>query len=390
MRKRLLLSWVLVFLFFFTVPVSADMAVMTLSLQDLAIEGESGILFEPATQTVLWEKNADERMAPASVTKIMTMLLVLEAMEEGTLTADTVVTASINAKEMGGSQINLDIGEEMTVHDLMMAVAVASANDAALALAETIGGSEAGFVTMMNRRAAELGMENTLFQNPHGLPAEGHYTSAADIAKMTGALVSHPLAETYLSCETYTVRPDTDPYQMRTTNKMLSSYDGCIGGKTGYTEEAGYCMSVAAKREEMTLIAVAMKEETSERRQADLKRLLDFGFGHYALKTIPAKPINAKPIPVKNGMENEVSLLEPEITSPVYLTEKGVETEAVQQTSLPEFAEAPIKEGESAGKVTFTVDGKEIACYHISYAETVEKRTVFLVFKRLFSNFIKL
>lgn len=144
---------------------------------------------------------------------------------------DTVVTASQNAKEMGGSQINLDTGEQMTVHDLLMSVAVASANDAALALAEEIGGSESGFVTMMNRRAEELGMTHTQFQNPHGLPEEGHYTCAEDIALMTAALIENSLAAEYIGCETYTIRSDTNPYQMRTTNKMLSSYDGCLGGQ---------------------------------------------------------------------------------------------------------------------------------------------------------------
>ena len=369
----------------------ADQGVVeTAATGSLTIQGESGILYEPETGTVLWEQNAQEELAPASVTKIMTMLLTLETIGRGELSPDTVVTASQNAKEMGGSQINLDTGEQMTVHDLLMSVAVASANDAALALAEEIGGSESGFVTMMNRRAEELGMTHTQFQNPHGLPEEGHYTCAEDIALMTAALIENSLAAEYIGCETYTIRSDTNPYQMRTTNKMLSSYDGCLGGKTGYTEEAGYCMSVAAERDGMTLIAVTMQEETSEQRQEDLKQMLDFGFGHYTLQPFEDVSVEAAPIAVEGGMANEVSVVIPSFEAPSYLAEKGTTPSLQKMVTVEPSLQAPISKGQTVGNVSFTVDGETVASYDLTAGEAVDARTLFPVFAKIWHTLISL
>lgn len=371
------------------VPVWADEgSVPVLSLSELTIQGESGVLYEPETDTFLWEKAPEEELAPASVTKIMTMLLTLEAIGQGELAPDTLVVASQNAKEMGGSQINLDTGEEMSVHDLLMAVAVASANDAALALAEEVGGSEAGFVTMMNRRAEELSLTHTHFENPHGLPQEGHYTCAADLARMTAALLENPLAAEYLGCETYTIRAEENPYQMRTTNKLLSTYAGCIGGKTGYTEEAGYCMSVAAAREGTTLIAVAMKEETSEQRQADLKLLLDFGFGHYTVEDFALSPVEAGPVAVENGMAPWVAVEIPAITPPRYLAEKGKEVSLSQTVTLSPSLEAPVEAGDVVGSVSFLVEGEEVENIPLTAAQAVPRRTAGRVFATLWQTFL--
>lgn len=326
----------------------------------------SAVVMEVETGTVLYAKDETTARPPASVTKIMTMLLVLEAVDRGELKMDQVITASQNAKEMGGTQINLDIGEQMTVYDLMMAVAVASANDAALALGEQIGGSESGFVTMMNRRAAELGMENTVFMNPHGLPEDGHETSALDIAKMTAALLKTSMATEFIGCETYTVRPDSNPYQMRNTNKLLSTYQGCIGGKTGYTEKAGYCMSLAAERENMQLVTVVMGETDTKTRQADLVKLMDYGFGRFRTFEIPVEPVIADPIKVTGGMADTCEVQIPQIDLSPQVIEKGEEPECTQQITLAEELQAPVQAGQKVGEVVFTLGQKEIATFELT------------------------
>lgn len=337
-------------------------------------EAPSAVVMEAETGTVLYAKEETAERAPASVTKIMTMLLVLEAVECGELKMEDLVTASQQAKEMGGTQINLDIGEQMSVYDLMMAVAVASANDAALALAEQVGGSESGFVTMMNNRAAELGMGNTVFQNPHGLPEEGHHTSALDIAKMTAALLKMSMATEFIGCETYTVRPDSNPYQMRNTNKLLSTYQGCIGGKTGYTEDAGYCMSLAAARENMTLVTVVMGEADTKTRQADLLKLMDYGFGRFRTFAIPVEPVIADPIAVQNGMQDTCEVVIPDIKLSAQVIEKGIEPNVQQKVELSEELQAPIQAGQAVGKVIFTMDEKEVAVFDLTAKSDVALR----------------
>lgn len=334
----------------------------------------SAVVMEVETGTILYAKDETTARPPASVTKIMTMLLVLEAVDRGELKMDQMVTASQNAKEMGGTQINLDIGEQMTVYDLMMSVAVASANDAALALGEQIGGSESGFVTMMNRRAAELGMENTVFMNPHGLPEEGHETSALDIAKMTAALLKTSMATEFIGCETYTVRADSNPYQMRNTNKLLSTYQGCIGGKTGYTEKAGYCMSLAAERENMQLVTVVMGETDTKTRQADLVKLMDYGFGRFRTFEIPVEPVIADPIKVTGGMADTCEVQIPQIDLPPQVIEKGEEPKCTQQMTLAEELQAPVQAGQKVGEVVFTLGDQEIATFELTAQAEVAVR----------------
>lgn len=366
-----------------TQVVFADVMTVETVASVTEITAASAVLIELETGNILYEQNADEIREPASVTKIMTMLLVLEAVESGQITLDDVVTASQNAKEMGGSQINLDVGEQMTVYDLMMSVAVASANDAAMALAEYVAGSEAAFVSLMNQRALELGMTSTSFQNPHGLTEDGHTTTAADIAIMTAALLQNPFASTFLSCETYTIRADTDPYQMRTTNALLSDYAGCVGGKTGYTETAGYCMSVAATQDGMTLIAVVMGCESSEMRTADLECLLDYGFANYESYSITVDEIDLSPIAVSMGMENTVDLTMEEFTVPSQVIEKG-STPVVEQTvELAEQLQAPVYEGMQVGTVKFTLNDTLIYAVPIVVTREIAYRSVKNVLQEL-------
>lgn len=241
----------------------------------------SAILIEQNTGKVLFEKDANKQLPLASVTKIMTMLLVMEAVEDNKIAFEDMVTGSENAKSMGGSTIFLDAGEQMSVYDLMKGVAVASGNDAAVALAEYVAGSEEGFVEMMNTRARELNMSDTQFKNPNGLDEEGHYSSAADIAKMSRELLKHEKIFEFTTIWTDSLRDGK--FQLANTNKLIRFYDGANGLKTGSTSIAKNCLSASAKRDNMQLIAVVMAAPTSAQRFADAKKLLDYGFANFSL-----------------------------------------------------------------------------------------------------------
>ncbi len=374
-----------------TEPVVADAVTQEVVNQSaVQVAAPSAVLLDATTGTVLYAKDENTMRAPASVTKIMTMLLVLEEVEKGALKFDDLVTASQNAKELGGTQINLDIGEQMTVYDLMMAVAVASANDAAMALAEHVGGSASGFMKMMNDRAADLGMTNTTFQNPHGLPEEGHMISALDIGKMTAALLNMPSAVEFIGCETYTIRQDTNPYQMRTTNKLLGVYDGCVGGKTGYTDEAGYCMGVGATREGLTLVAVVMGEVDSETRQQDLITLFDYGFGAYTTYDISIEPISFEPIPIQNGMVDTVEIVVPKMILPPVIIEKGSTPQITQEITVTEQLQAPVEQGDEVGDVVIRMNGQEIAQFALLADQSVQVRSVGAVLLQLLQQFVSL
>ena len=229
-----------------------------------AVDAAAAVLMEKETGTILYEQNPHDKLEPASVTKVMTLLLVMEAVDSGALSKEDVVTVSARAASMGGSQVYLKEGEQMTVDDLLKAVAVASGNDAAVALAEHLAGSEEAFVSLMNQRAAELGMADTCFVNCTGLPAAGHLTSAHDIAFMSRALLQHPRIRDYTTIWMDSIRGGQ--FQLANTNKLIRFYEGATGLKTGSTDSAGYCLSASAEREGMELIAVVLKADTSEKR----------------------------------------------------------------------------------------------------------------------------
>ena len=262
-------------------------AVLLLGTSARAVEvsAPSALLMEKETGTVLFAKNEHEKLEPASVTKVMTLLLVMEAIDAGQLTYDTIITASAHACSMGGSQIWLRENEQMSVNDMLKAVCVVSANDCAVALAEAVAGSEEAFVERMNARAKELGMNDTTFKNATGLPADGHVTSAYDIALMSRELIlNHPDIRQYTTIWMDTLRDGTS--QLVNTNKLIRFYEGATGLKTGSTDSALYCMSATAERDGMELIAVVMKAPTSAQRFEDAKVLLDYGFASYALAPI--------------------------------------------------------------------------------------------------------
>ena len=335
------------------------------------VEAAAVLLMEKETGTVLYEENAHEKLEPASVTKVMTMLLVVEALEEGRISLEDKVTISAHAASMGGSQVFLEEGERMSVHDLLKAVAVASGNDAAVALAEQIAGSENGFVELMNRRAAELGMEDTNFVNCTGLPAEGHVTSAYDIALMSRALILHPMIREYTTIWMDSIRDGQ--FQLANTNKLIRFYDGATGLKTGSTDNALYCISATAERDGMELIAVVLKSPTSGARFESAKALLNFGFANYTLLDVyPGEAL--PPVEVLMGTEGYV---QPELSRPVrILIDKNDLNKVESSVQLVKNVETPVEKGQKLGTMTVSVGGVVRESVPIVAGDGVERLTV--------------
>ena len=352
-----------------TVPAGAE---------ELAVEAEACLLMEKTTGEVLYAVNEHEPLEPASVTKIMTILLVMEAIDSGQLQYGDVVTASAHACSMGGSQIWLKENEQMTVEDMLKAVCVASANDCSVALAEHLAGSESAFVERMNQRAAELGMEDTVFMNPTGLPAEGHVTSAYDIALMSRELIlNHPDVRRFTTIWMDTLR--NGEFGLSNTNKLIHSYEGATGLKTGSTDGALYCLSATAERDGMELIAVILKAPTSAQRFAGAQALLNYGFASYGLAEIQT-PGDLSPIPVRLGAEKAVSArLEGETT---LLAEKeklgALETELTMETELS----APVAEGQEVGRLTVTSGGETLAEFPLVADRAVARLTYWQLLQR--------
>ena len=335
------------------------------------MSAKSYILMDVQSGEVLLEKNADEALPPASITKIMTMLLVLEAVERGECAMSDTVTASAHAVSMGGSQIWLKENEQMTVEELFKATAVGSANDAAMALAEHVCGSEEAFVAQMNARAAELGMENTVFVNPTGLDAEGHVSTARDIALMSKELLRHEAARTYSSIWMDTLRGGQT--QLVNTNKLLKSYSGITGLKTGTTGKAGSCMAATAERDGMSLVAVVLGCASTEDRFSSAASLLDAGFSGWAL-TAPSLSSDAlAPIAVEKGMQSTVAVEADPLTGVV--VPKGREGEVVCEIKMEEILTAPVEQGQAVGEVTCVLDGEVLARSQIRAASSVEALT---------------
>ena len=352
-----------------TVPAGAE---------ELAVEAEACLLMEKTTGEVLYAVNEHEPLEPASVTKIMTILLVMEAIDSGQLQYGDVVTASAHACSMGGSQIWLKENEQMTVEDMLKAVCVASANDCSVALAEHLAGSEAAFVERMNQRAAELGMEDTVFMNPTGLPAEGHVTSAYDIALMSRELIlNHPNVRRFTTIWMDTLR--NGEFGLSNTNKLIHSYEGATGLKTGSTDGALYCLSATAERDGMELIAVILKAPTSAQRFAGAQALLNYGFASYGLAEIQT-PGDLSPIPVRLGAEKAVSVrLEGEAALLAEKEKLGtLETELTMETELS----APVAEGQEVGRLTVTSGGETLAEFSLVADRAVARLTYWQLLQR--------
>ena len=323
----------------------------------LEVAGKSAVLMDVATGTVLFESNSHEALAPASVTKVMTMLLIMEAIDSGKISWDDTVTASETAAAKGGSQVYLKVGETMTVSDMVKSVAVSSANDCACAMAEHLCGSEAGFVERMNERAKELGMNDTNFVNCTGLDdapdAANHKTSAYDIALMSRELLkNHPDIKKYTTIWMDTVRGGA--FGLANTNKMVRFYSGCTGLKTGFTSGAGYCLSASAQRDGMELIAVVMGSATSQDRFAACKAMLDYGFANYALYT-PALQEDAA-VQVELGKAGSVKAVPGDRTA--LLVDKGQLSSVTSEINLDETVTAPVSRGQQLGMLTVKSGGQ--------------------------------
>ena len=339
---------------------------------ELTLTSHAALLMEKTTGQILYAQNEHDALPPASVTKIMTVLLTMEAIDSGRIALDDMVTVSAYAAGMGGSQVFLAEGEQMSVDDLLKAVCVSSGNDAAVALAEHVAGVTELFVEQMNNRARELGMKDTHFVNCTGLTAEGHVTSAHDIALMSRELLlHHPEVRSYTTIWMDTLRNGT--FGLSNTNKLIRFYDGATGLKTGFTQEAGYCISATAERDGMELIAVIMKGNTSDSRNADAKTLLNYGFSTYALADVqPEEPLPA--LPVTLGAADTVALTLPEEGRTVLL-EKSRSGGLTQTVELPEAVPAPLQAGDTVGTLTVSREGETLLTVPIVAAETVEALT---------------
>lgn len=350
--------------------------------QAVTVEGKSAVLMDAATGTVLLEQNAHEALAPASVTKIMTMLLIMEAVDDGRIALTDTVTTSEAAAAKGGSQVYLKVGETMSVEDMLKSIAVSSANDCACAMAEHIAGSEAAFVEKMNEKAAELGMTDTHFVNCTGLDdspeAASHRTSAMDIAIMSRVLLTHhPDIRSFTTIWMDTIRDGS--FGLSNTNKLIRFYPGATGLKTGYTSGAGYCLSATAEREGMELIAVVMGAETSQKRNASCKQLLDYGFANYALITPELTEVEA--VPVKLGVVSAVSPASGE--SGQLLVEKSQKNQITTEVTLEEFLTAPVSQGQRLGTLTVKAGEQTIRQIPLVAAQAVPRLTYRELFVRV-------
>lgn len=357
-------------------------ALLSTSAGALEVSAPSAVLMEKETGTVLYEKDAHAKLEPASVTKVMTLLLTMEAIDAGQLGYDTVITASAHACSMGGSQIWLEENEQMTVDDMLKAVCVVSANDCAVALAEAVAGSEEAFVEKMNQRARELGMNDTTFKNATGLPAQGHVTSAWDIALMSRELIlNHPDIRNYTTIWMDSLRDGKS--ELVNTNKLIRFYEGATGLKTGSTDSALYCLSGTAERDGMELISVIMKAPTSAQRFDDAKALLSYGFSTYALETIvPQEAL--PPIPVELGTQATVQPVLEEGTA--LLLEKAKAGQLSQSVELAESVAAPVAQGDVLGTLTVTAGEETVAQIPIVAGEDVARVT----FSQMFTQLLRL
>ncbi len=347
------------------------------------ISAPSAILVDYDTGEVIYEKNPDEKLPLASVTKIMTMLIAMEEIDSGKMKYTDMITGSAHAKSYGGSTIFLEEGEQLSVDDILKGIAVASGNDAAAAMGEHIAGTEALFVERMNQRAAELGMKNTHFVNCNGLDADGHYSSARDIATMSRELMKHDDIFKYTTIWMDSLR--NGEFTLSNTNKLVKFYEGCTGLKTGSTSKAKFCISATAKRNDMHLIAVIMAAETSKQRQADASTLLNYGFGAYDVKNIIKKGTPVESLKVPKSTVDTVAVV---TDSDYSILHKKTDDIKVETANNLKKIKAPVKKGDNAGTLSVLVNGKEKRKINLVYASDAPKTNMIFVLKNLIQEFV--
>ena len=351
------------------------------NVNSLEINAKSAVLMEFETGMVLYTKNASEALPPASVTKIMTLLLVAEAIADGSISLEDKVSVSANAASMGGSQVFIKEGEEFTVEELLKSTVIASANDAAVALAETVAGTEGAFVDRMNKRAAELGMNNSHFENATGLDdtVTNHVTSAYDIALMSRELLKHSVVTDYSVVWQDSIRDGE--FVLTNTNRLVRYYDGCTGLKTGSTDKAGFCISATAKRDGMHLIAVVMGSDTRDDRNNAARAMLDYGFSNYALYSEPECELEY--VDVVRGLSDHVSVYSREFSK---LVNKSDKKRIVKEFYIPDSIQAPLICGDVVGRVVYKLDDQVIGESEVFVKEDIAEIKLKDIFLRIFKT----
>ncbi|WP_210365615.1 D-alanyl-D-alanine carboxypeptidase family protein [Bacillus sp. REN3] len=380
-------SLMLVFFICFTFGIPAGYAKE--GKPNLADESRSAILIERDTGKVLFEKNSNEKLPPASMTKIMTMLLIMEALDEGRLKMDEKVRTSEYAASMGGSQIFLAAGEEMTVEQMLKGIAIGSGNDASVAMAEQIGGSEEAFVKMMNDKAKELGLRNTVFKNTTGLPVKGHYSTAYDMAIMAKELLKYEKITKFTGTYEDYLREDSDKkFWLVNTNKLVRFYPGVDGLKTGFTTEAKYCLTATAQKDGMRAIAVVFGAPTSKARNAQVTKMLDFAFSQYQSHPMFKKGHPLGKAVISKGEKRTINAVTSESVS--LLTRKGENVQDVKQKIiLSKSLKAPVEKGDKVGTLKLVKDGKTLAETQLVADQSIKKAGWWTLYKRSFGMFTR-
>lgn len=382
MIKKLSLALIIAIIFTAIPVFSVEVNAVT----EETITAPSAVLMETSSGKILFEKNPHEQRPCASITKVMTMLLVCEAIDNGKLSLDDTITASAHAASMGGSDIWLEEGETMSADDMIKATVVASANDAAVALAEHLCGSEEVFVEKMNEKASQLGMNDTVFKNCNGLDEDGHITSAYDVAVMSRELMKHEMIFDYTSIWLDNLRDGKT--QIVNTNKLLKTYKGITGLKTGTTNDAGCCMAASATRGDMSLVAVVLGCNSGKERFSDAAALLDYGFANFSVTQLKAPEDLPKTIKVKNGMQGNIGI-GCDVNASIVL-DKNSSSKIVSKIDLPESIEAPVVSGQKLGTVTYSLDGNAVKSFEITALQDAEKISFASVFSVLLNSIISL
>lgn len=350
-------------------------------VEDLAPNAKSAIMIEASTGEILFQKNKDEKLAPASMTKMMSMILIMEEIENGNLKWDEMITTSERASSMGGSQIFLKAGEKMSVEDLLKGVAIASGNDAVVALAERIAGSEEAFVKRMNARGKDLGLKNTNFVNATGLTADNHYSSSYDMSLIAKELVKHEkileFTDTY---EDYLRKDTKSPFWLVNTNRLVRFKEGVDGLKTGFTNEAGYCLTATMKKDGMRLITVVMKEETANKRSADTTKMLDYGFNVYMIQSILDEKTTIEKRKVELGKDLMTEIIPKENIT--ILNKKSDELKNITYKTNIDKIVAPVKKGDKVGTIDILEDNKVISTIDATVKNDIDKASIITIYLR--------
>ena len=350
-------------------------------VEDLAPNAKSAIMIEASTGEILFQKNKDEKLAPASMTKMMSMILIMEEIENGNLKWDEMITTSERASSMGGSQIFLKAGEKMSVEDLLKGVAIASGNDAVVALAERIAGSEEAFVKRMNARGKDLGLKNTNFVNATGLTADNHYSSSYDMSLIAKELVKHEkILEFTGTYEDYLRKDTKSPYWLLNNNRLVRFKEGVDGLKTGFTNEAGYCLTATMKKDGMRLITVVMKEETANKRSADTTKMLDYGFNVYMIQSILDEKTTIEKRKVELGKDLMTEIIPKENIT--ILNKKSDELKNITYKTNIDKIVAPIKKGDKVGTIDILEDNMVISTIDATVKNDIDKASIITIYLR--------